>query len=50
MNGEIIVALPYGGLKVKDQPAYNIQYFDGKKTRTATMVPESDIIGVISLD
>ena len=49
-NGEIIVALPYGGLKVKDQPAYNIQYFDGKKTRTATMVPESDIIGVISLD
>lgn len=49
-NGEITVALPFGGFKIKDQPCYNIQYFDGKKTKTATQIPESDILEIISLD
>lgn len=48
-NGEIIVALPFGNMTIKDQPCYNIRYFDGKKVKMATSVPESDIIEVISL-
>lgn len=50
VNGEIIVALPFGNLTVKDQPCYNIRYFDGTKVKMATSIPESNIIEVISLN
>lgn len=49
-NGEILVALPFGNMTVRDQPCYNIRYYDGKKVRTAISVPESDIIEIISLE
>lgn len=50
VNGEIIVALPFGNMTVKDQPCYNIRYFDGTKVKMATSIPESNIIEVISLN